>query len=225
MYLLSQAKNGISALGLGRQIGVSASTAWLVRRRLIQVMPEREAGRKPEGEVQVDDACLGGKRPGGQPVVLKPSPAEAFRKDAVEEWAGESVEPGKGECRRAGLLHGLRGGRLRARAAGGGGRAGQLRQARAGLGQHGPGACEALLGRNVPPAGSEVRGPLSGGVPVALQPALRPGGAAAAADAGGGYDPAAAAPGAGTARVRLLGSRPQRRPAGTAADRAPGAPP
>ena len=53
MYLLSQVENGISALEPGRQIGVSPDTAWLLKHKLMQAMPERDAGRKLEGEVQV----------------------------------------------------------------------------------------------------------------------------------------------------------------------------
>ena len=51
MYRLSLAKNGISALELGRHIGVSHNTAWLLKQKLMQVMLERDAGRKLEGEV------------------------------------------------------------------------------------------------------------------------------------------------------------------------------
>ena len=116
LYLLTQAKNGISALELGRQIGVSPNTAWLLKHKLMQVMLERDAGRKLEGEVQVDDAYLGGEQTGGKrgrgsenktpflaavqvtedgkPAVMKLTPVEAFRKDEVEQWAGENVEPG-----------------------------------------------------------------------------------------------------------------------------------
>ena len=89
------------------------------------------------------------------------------------------------------------------------GRAGELRHAVAGLGQHGPGEREALAGRHLPSAASEVRCALPGEVPVPLQPALRPGGAAAAAAGGGGRD--AAAPSAGTAPLRLLAPGQQAR--------------
>ena len=61
LYLLSQAENGISALDPGRQLGVSPDTARLLKHKLMLVMVERDAGRKLEGEVQVDDACLGGE--------------------------------------------------------------------------------------------------------------------------------------------------------------------
>lgn len=52
--LISQAKTGLSALALKRQLGVSYPTAWLMHHKLMQVMAEREdryvleeTGRKP----------------------------------------------------------------------------------------------------------------------------------------------------------------------------------
>ena len=116
MYLLSQSKNGISALALGRQLGVSPNTAWLLKHKLMQVMLERDAGRQLEGTPQVDDAYLGGELAGGkrgrgsqnktpflavvqvsedgQPVVMKLGVVEGFRKDAVQAWAEQNVKPG-----------------------------------------------------------------------------------------------------------------------------------
>ncbi len=38
MYLVTQTKNGISALELRRQLGVSYNTAWSVKHKLMQVM-------------------------------------------------------------------------------------------------------------------------------------------------------------------------------------------
>ena len=66
MYLLSQAKNGISGLELARALGVSYNSAWLIKHKLMQVMAEREAGRRLRGLVQLDDAYWGGRRRGGK---------------------------------------------------------------------------------------------------------------------------------------------------------------
>lgn len=79
-------------------------------------MLERDAGRKLEGEVQVNEACLMGEHPDGKrgrgseskmpflaamqvtaegrPALMKTGVVEGFRKNAVEEWSGESVKPG-----------------------------------------------------------------------------------------------------------------------------------
>jgi len=66
MYLLSQAKNGISGLELARSLGVSYNSAWLIKHKLMQVMAESESGRRLLGLVQLDDAYWGGRRRGGK---------------------------------------------------------------------------------------------------------------------------------------------------------------
>ncbi len=66
IYLISQAKTGLSALELKRQLGVSYPTAWLIQQKLMQAMVERDARYKLGGDVQVDDAYLGGELPGGK---------------------------------------------------------------------------------------------------------------------------------------------------------------
>ena len=58
IYLVSQAKTGLSALDLKRQLGVSYPTAWLVQQKLMQAMVERDAQYTLNGDVQVDDAYL-----------------------------------------------------------------------------------------------------------------------------------------------------------------------
>lgn len=67
MHLLTQSKNNVSALELKRHLGVRYRTAWLLKHKLMQVMCEREAPRQLAGRVEVDDAYLGGERPGGKP--------------------------------------------------------------------------------------------------------------------------------------------------------------
>jgi hypothetical protein len=66
IYLISQAKTGLSALALKRQVGVSYPTAWLIHHKLMQVMGNRESRYVLAGNVQVDDAYLGGERSGGK---------------------------------------------------------------------------------------------------------------------------------------------------------------
>lgn len=62
MYLLTQSKNSISTLELARQLGVRPDTAALMRHKLMSVMAEREAARKLDGRVEMDDAVLGGEK-------------------------------------------------------------------------------------------------------------------------------------------------------------------
>ena len=67
IYHLTQSKNGISSIELGRRLGVKRQTAWLMKHKLMRAMGAREAHKpKLEGRVEVDDAYLGGERPGGK---------------------------------------------------------------------------------------------------------------------------------------------------------------
>jgi transposase-like protein len=64
MYLMTQSKKGISSIELGRRLGVTQTTAWTLKHKLAQVMIERNAVKRLEGEVQMDDAYIGGLHPG-----------------------------------------------------------------------------------------------------------------------------------------------------------------
>src|SRR6476469_3013577 len=67
VYHLTQGKNGISSIELARRLGVRQPTAWLVKHELMRAMAAREAAKpKLAGRVEVDDAHLGGERPGGK---------------------------------------------------------------------------------------------------------------------------------------------------------------
>jgi len=116
MYLLSQAKTGLSALALKRQLGVSYPTAWLVHHKIMQAMAERDSTHRLEGTVQLDDAYLGGERSGGKvgrgsenkvpfvaavsldsnghPTYLKLMPLPSFTLEAVGQWARTALRPG-----------------------------------------------------------------------------------------------------------------------------------
>ncbi len=65
-YLIGQAKNGISSLELSRSLGVNYDTAWLLQSKIMRAMTEREETYVLKGNVQIDDAYLGGERPGGK---------------------------------------------------------------------------------------------------------------------------------------------------------------
>jgi transposase-like protein len=64
IYLLAQSKNDISAMELMRQLGVKYDTAWLMKQKIMAAMLEANAAGKLDGDVQVDDAYLGGVRSG-----------------------------------------------------------------------------------------------------------------------------------------------------------------
>ena len=66
MHHLTQSKQGISSIELGRRLGVAQTTAWTVKHRLAQVMLERDATKPLTGRVEIDDAYPGGERSGGK---------------------------------------------------------------------------------------------------------------------------------------------------------------
>ena len=67
IYHLSQSKGGMSSVELARRLGTRQPTAWLIKHKLMAAMAAREA-EKPRlaGRIEIDDAYLGGQRPGGK---------------------------------------------------------------------------------------------------------------------------------------------------------------
>ena len=117
IYHLTQSKNGISSVELGRRLGVKQGTAWLMKHKLMRAMAAREAAKpKLSGRVEVDDAYLGDVRAGGKrgrgasgktPIVaavettperrpkrLRLSVVKGFRKKEVEKLAKRDFAPG-----------------------------------------------------------------------------------------------------------------------------------
>ena len=111
MHLMTQAKNNISTLELKRHLGVRYKAAWLMKHKLLQVMAEREDRRVLDGRVEIDDAYLGGEKPGkhgrgsenkvsfiaavqttddGQPVLACFSRIP-FTKEAMTAWANKRL--------------------------------------------------------------------------------------------------------------------------------------
>lgn len=64
LHHLTQSKNGVSALELSRRLGIAYNSAWLMKQKLMQVMKERESEKTLEQRVEMDDAYIGGERPG-----------------------------------------------------------------------------------------------------------------------------------------------------------------
>jgi ISXO2-like transposase domain len=117
IYHLTQSKGGISSIELGRRLGVKQGTAWLMKHKLMRAMASREAEKpKLEGRVAVDDAYLGGERPGGErgrgaagetlaaaavgttaegrPKRPRPAVVEGFREEEVGKVAERGFAPG-----------------------------------------------------------------------------------------------------------------------------------
>src|SRR6202046_5052880 len=66
IYHLTQTKQGISSIELGRRLGVTQTTAWKIKHKLKQVMLERDASKRLIRSIEIDDAYLGGERTGGK---------------------------------------------------------------------------------------------------------------------------------------------------------------
>src|SRR5512132_3000483 len=115
IYHLTQSKQGISSIELGRRLGVKQTTAWKMKPKLAQVMMERDATKQLSGRVELDDAYLGGERTGGKrgrgapgktpfvaavettpegkPVRLQLRRVASFCNHAISIFAKRSLEP------------------------------------------------------------------------------------------------------------------------------------
>jgi transposase-like protein len=115
MYHLTQSKNGVSSLELGRRLGVTQTTAWMLKHKLAQVMMERNATWRLKGDVQMDDVYIGGSRSGkrgrgaagktpfvaaisttsdGKPDQIALRRVARFSKTAIARFAGAALEAG-----------------------------------------------------------------------------------------------------------------------------------
>ena len=116
IYLVTQAKDGISSLNLARTIGVSANAALRMKHKLQQVMKNRDDQRSLKGILLMDDAYWGGKKrngkrgrgasgkmplvaalslsPEGHPLFLKLSQVEGFTKKEISAWSTKYIRPG-----------------------------------------------------------------------------------------------------------------------------------
>ncbi len=115
IYLLTQRKKSISALQLSREIGVNYNTAWRLKHKLMQVMMERERGKKLAGRIELDDAYLGGEQAGkrgrgsrnkipfvaavettrdGRPMKIQLRRVRGFRKREIARYARSCLMPG-----------------------------------------------------------------------------------------------------------------------------------
>ncbi len=109
MYCLTQAKNGVSALELKRQLGIGYDAAWRMKHKLLQVMKERDDSHPLMGFIQLDDAYWGGEHHGGKrgrgaegktpfvaavqtdeqghPIAMRFTKVKSFCKAEIAQWA------------------------------------------------------------------------------------------------------------------------------------------
>jgi len=115
IHLLTQAKTGLSALALARQLGVSYNTGWSIKHKLMQVMKERDDNRTLSGIVQLDDVYWGGEYRGGKrgrgspnktpfvaavsvdeqghPITMNMNVVKGFSTAEISRWAKQHLSP------------------------------------------------------------------------------------------------------------------------------------
>jgi hypothetical protein len=116
IFLLTQSKNGISALELCRQLGVSYNAVRLTKHKLMQVMLENNDNEKLPDRIEVDDSYLGGRRSGGKrgrgaegktpfiaavetdkqqhPQRIKLNNVKGFQNEEIKQWCLKNIYPG-----------------------------------------------------------------------------------------------------------------------------------
>ncbi len=114
IHLMTSAKNDVAALELARQLGIKWDTAWLIKQKLMEVMRRRNVDYKLTGDVQIDDAYLGGEKPGktgrgagnkvpfviavatreGKPTYMHLRTVAQFTKAALKAYGAASIAPG-----------------------------------------------------------------------------------------------------------------------------------
>lgn len=108
IYLITQAKEGMSALSLRRFLGISVNAAFKLKHKLQHVMKEADDQLVLEGFVELDDVYWGGKKSGGKrgrgapgktpfltavsrneegnPIYMRMSKLKAFNLSEVSSW-------------------------------------------------------------------------------------------------------------------------------------------
>jgi transposase-like protein len=61
VWMIANAKNGVSSWEVHRAIGVTQKTAWFMLQRIRLAMQDEDSGGKLGGEVEIDETYIGGK--------------------------------------------------------------------------------------------------------------------------------------------------------------------
>ncbi|EKA7417641.1 IS1595 family transposase [Vibrio parahaemolyticus] len=115
IYLLTQAKNGVSALELSRHLGISYNASWRLKHKLMQAMKENDDKQPLDYIIQLDDAYWGGRTKGQKrgrgspkktplvaavalnedyhPVYMRMSVVKRLEKAEITKWARKHVAP------------------------------------------------------------------------------------------------------------------------------------
>src|ERR1017187_2700622 len=103
MWMLVNAKNGISSREVHRAIGVTQKTAWFMLQRCRLAMQDELTGGTLSGEVEIDETFIGGKARNMH---------KSRRLKQAQNSSGSGMQGGAGKAIVMGMLE--RGGRVRA---------------------------------------------------------------------------------------------------------------
>src|SRR6478609_9736419 len=186
MYLVTQTKQGISSIELGRRLGVTQTTAWKIKTKLAEVMRAGGDEEKLAGRIEMDDAYLGGERSGGNHGRGRSngregssSPHQAAAHRALQAPPREIADQADHNAginhrhRRLSMLSRCCGRRLHARPHHDGLRPAGGPPPSIQVGEHYAGKHQSVARRHLSRDPQEARGPLSRRVRMALQQSLR----------------------------------------------------
>src|SRR5437870_7621526 len=91
MYHLTQSKGGISSIELGRRLGVTQTTAWKIKHKLMQAMMERDATKRLTGRIEIDDAYLGGDATAASGAAVRLARRRSWRRSKPHHRASQSA--------------------------------------------------------------------------------------------------------------------------------------
>ena len=116
IHLLTQAKTGLSALAVHRQLGVNYNTAWSMKQKIMPVMKERDESQPLSGRIPLDDVDWGGEQHGGNkgrgsghktpfvaavsvdeqghPLRMNMTVVKGFRSSQIRQWGKRHLQPG-----------------------------------------------------------------------------------------------------------------------------------
>ncbi len=116
IFQITHAKNGISAMELKRQLGVSYPIGWKLKHKLMEAMKDRDGRYLLRGIVHIDNAYFGGEFNGGKagrgsenkvsfvaalrmsdenrPIHFRLNRVSGFTSDAIAAWSLDSLAAG-----------------------------------------------------------------------------------------------------------------------------------
>ena len=74
-----------------RRLGVTQTTAWKIKHKLMQAMMERDATKRLTGRIEIDDAYLGGERTAAIGAAVRLARRRSWRQSKPHYKASQSA--------------------------------------------------------------------------------------------------------------------------------------